>query len=411
MFRYLCFVLWASAVQAQSPLQGLIEEALRRNPEILAAQKRVEAARQRPDRESALPDPIFSVGYTSAGKPWPLAGIGREPTANAGVMVSQQIPAPGKTRLRGAMAQRESEAESQEYQQVRLSVVSRVKQAWHRLRYTYAITGLLEKNRDLLGKFLRIAEARYAVGKGTQPDLFRAQTQLSVIETKLERMRQERRSREAEINTLLARALDTPIPRPPEPTLLEFRQSLEELNAAARENSPMLRRDEKKIQRAELAVNLARKDYYPDYTVSGGYFNMGGMPDMYQFRVDVSVPLWFARKQRAGVAEQAHLLGQARRGLESSETALLFRIKDDYLMAQTSLRLVRMYADTVIPQATLTVESSLPAYETGGVDFLTLLSNLMNVVEYESDYHEELLSFHLALIRLEEMTGLVLIEE
>jgi hypothetical protein len=70
-----------------------------------------------------------------------------------------------------------------------------------------------------------------------------------------------------------------------------------------------------------------------------------------------------------------------------------------------------MYSDTVVPQATLTLESSLPAYETGGIDFLTLLTNLMNVVEYEGNYHEELLNFHMALIRLEEETGLVLIEE
>ena len=314
MSKLLLLALCAAVVQAQSPLKQLVEEALRRNPEILAAQKRVEAARQRPDRESALPDPMFSMGYSSAGKPWPLAGIGREPTANAGVMISQEIPAPGKTRLRGAMAQREADAQFQDYQQVKLSVVARLKQAWHRLHHSYAMADLLERNRDLLRKFLRVAEARYAVGKGMQQDLFRAQTQLSVLETRLERLRQERRSREAEINELLFRALDTPVPRPPQPGVLEFRLPLEDLNAAARENSPLLRRDEKMIQRAELAVNLARKDYYPDYTVSGGYFNMGGMPDMYQFRVDVKLPLWFARKQRAGVAEQSHLLSQTRRG-------------------------------------------------------------------------------------------------
>lgn len=411
MYKLLCFVLCAAAVQAQSPLPQLVEEVLRRNPEILAAQKRVEAARQRPDRESALPDPMISAGYSSAGKPWPLAGLGREPTANVGVMISQEIPAPGKTRLRGAVVQREAEAEFEEYQRVKLSVVSRLKQAWRRLHNAYAMAELAERNRDLLRKFLRVAEARYAVGRGMQQDLFRAQTQLAVLDTRLERLGQERRSREAEINSLLFRPLDTPVPRPPDPGVPDFRMPLEELDAAARRNSPMLRREEKMIERAELAVNLARKDYYPDYTVSGGYFNMGRMPDMYEFRVGLTLPLWFARKQRAGVAEQAHLLSQTRRGYESSEANLLFRVKDDYLMAQTSLRLLKMYSETVVPQATLTLESSLAAYGTGGVDFLTLLSNLMNVVEYEGNYQEELLNFHLALIRLEEVTGLTLVEE
>jgi hypothetical protein len=39
------------------------------------------------------------------------------------------------------------------------------------------------------------------------------------------------------------------------------------------------------------------------------------------------------------------------------------------------------------------------------VDFLTLLMNFMALVEYEVNYHEEMLNFHLALARLEEMTG------
>ena len=165
------------------------------------------------------------------------------------------------------------------------------------------------------------------------------------------------------------------------------------------------------IQRTELALNLSRKEYYPDYAISGGYFNMGRMPDMYQFRVDFKLPGYFWRKQRAGVAEQAHTLGAARRSLEAAGRTLQFRIKDDYLMAQTSERLMKMYADTVIPQASLALESSLASYETWAVDFLTVLMNFTTMVEYEENYHEEMLSFHLAMIRLEEMTGSKLLEE
>ena len=62
----------------------------------------------------------------------------------------------------------------------------------------------------------------------------------------------------------------------------------------------------------------------------------------------------------------------------------------------------------MVPQASLTLESSIPGYETGAVDFLTLLMNFMTVVEYELNYHEEMLNFHLALARLEEITGMSL---
>ncbi len=180
---------------------------------------------------------------------------------------------------------------------------------------------------------------------------------------------------------------------------------LEELYAAARENSPMLRRDEKMIQRAEVAVNMARKEYYPDVTINGGYYNMGGMAPMYMFRADFKIPLYYFRKQRAAVTEQSQTLVQSRKTYEATNQGLHFRIQDDYLMSQTSEQLVRLYGQTVIPQASLALESSLSSYETGSVDFLTVFMNYITIVEYEMNYYEELQNFYLALARLEEMTA------
>jgi outer membrane protein TolC len=395
----------ARAEDTAVPLEELREEALRKNPEILAAQKRYEAARQVPSQAASLPDPMLSLGYNSVGSPRPFAGIGQEPVANAGIMVSQRFPFPGKRKLRGEIAERDAEAEFQQYQAVQLSVLARLKQAYYRLDNTYTVEGVLERNRDLLRKFLRISEARYSVGKAAQQDIFKAQTQLSILETRIERVRQERSSREGEINALLGRPPDSPMrrPVPAEPAPLAL--TLDDLVRAARENSPLLRREQKMIERTQLAVNLARKDYYPDYTLSGGYFHMGSMPSMYMARVDFELPVYFWRKQRAGVAEQANSLGQARHGYEAAGQALGFRIKDDFLLAETSYRLMRMYSGTVVPQSSLALQSSLSSYETGAVDFLSVIANFSTMLEYELNYREELLNYLLATARLEEATG------
>jgi len=74
-------------------------------------------------------------------------------------------------------------------------------------------------------------------------------------------------------------------------------------------------------------------------------------------------------------------------------------------MASTSLRLARLYRETVLPQARLALESSMASYQTGRVDFLSVLTNFGTVLEYEMTYFDELASFHTAVIRLEEMTG------
>ncbi len=396
---------WLRAAEPPGSLKALLAEALNNNPEILASQKRYEASRQRPGQVSSLPDPMFSPGFASNGRPWPGAGLGKEPTSNIGFMVSQEVPWPGKRKLQGDMAVKEYEAEFQNYTQAQLSVVSRIKQAYYRRAYAFEVVEVLDRNIDLLRRLLKITEARYSVGKAAQQDVFKAQTQISILATKRIQLEREKRAREAEIVSLLNRAPGSSLEKPDALLPQEMKVGLEELYEAAKQNSPMLLKDEKMIQRAELAVNMARKEYYPDYTIKAGYFNMGSMPPMYQLSADFKIPLYFFRKQRPAVTEQSQTLAASRRDYEASNQSLHFRIKDDQLMAETSNQLIKLYSQTVIPQSSLALESSLSSYETGSVDFLTVLMNYVTVVEYEMNYYEELQNYYLAMSRLEEMTG------
>src|SRR6516165_4720298 len=393
---------------ARLPLTDAVSEALALNPEIVAAQRRYEAARQRPIQDRSLPDPMVSAGYNSSGNPLPGAGLGTEPTANIGFMVSQEFPYPGKRDLRESIASREADAEFQQIEAARFSVTARVKQAYYRLAYTYAVSNVLTRNRDLLETLRRVSENRYAVGQAAQQDVIKAQTQLSILDLQLERVRQERATREGELNALLARPANSPVGEPDAMQLTAFELSLDSLVAAAQAHAPMLRRDQIMIDRSQLAVDAARKEYKPDFALSGGYYYMGAMPAMYEFRFDVKVPLQRARRA-AAVAEQLSTVEQARQTYDSTRLGLQGRIQEDFQMAATSVRLARLYRDTVLPEARLALESSLASYQTGRVDFLSVVTNFGTVLEYEMRYVDELASYHTAVSRLEEMTGTPLV--
>ena len=390
-------------------LNELVAEALENNPEIRSAQKRYEAARQRPNQESSLPDPVFSPGYSSNGNPLPGAGLGSEPTSNIGFTLSQQIPLAGKRRLRGDIASKEAEAEFDQYDAVRLAVVARLKQAYHRLHHTYVAIEILNQGKDLLTQSLRIAEARYAAGKAMQQDTFKAQAQLSILETRILRMQQDRRAAEAELNSILNRKPGSALAMPETGSVQPIAFTLDQLIAKGRSVAPAILRDQKMIQRGQLAVNLARKQALPDYTISAGYYNMGRMPDMFQFRVDIPLPVFASRKQIPAINEQVHRLSEARQSYQAELQNYEFRIRESYAIADTSFRLLALYQDTVIPQTELAMESSLIAYQNGAADFLTVLSNLTAKIDYEERYHEEMLAYWAAVIRLEEITGLALL--
>ena len=395
----------ALATAQQLRLDDLVAEALANNPQIQAAQKAYEAARQRPSQVSSLPDPMFSPGWTSNGNPLPGAQLGVSPTAAIGFTVSQELPYPGKRKLRGEIAGKDAEAEFQTYQATQLSVVSRVKQAYYRLSYDHSAIPVLERNRTLLDRLLRITEARYSVGRAAQQDVFKTQTQISILESRVIQLQRDQAAREAELNALLNRRPGQPFGQPPELEAKQSVRSLDELFALASKQSPMLTRDQRMIERSELAVNLAHKDYFPDFTLSGGYFNQGSMSPMYQAQIGITIPLYYGRKQRAALTEQTQMLAQARRSYEATNQNLHFQIQDEFLAAEASWKLLQLYSNTTVPQASLALESSLSSYETGTVDFLSVLTNYMSVLEFELNYYDELQNYYLSLSRIEEMIG------
>jgi len=391
-------------------LADLVEEALRNNRDIRAAQRKYEASRQRPSQSSTLPDPTLSFMSNNIGNPIPATTVGEEDMSMMGFDLMQELPYPGKLLLKGRMAQKEADADRYGYRGVELQVVSQVKQAFYRLRFVHQALEVVEKDRNLLDQFIRIAEARYAVGKGIQQDVLRGQVELTALGKKRIELEQQKGSLEAQLATLLNRAPDSLFGRPMDTPKAAFSVSLAELYESGRTQAPALGQEQAMIEKNTYALDLARKDYYPDFAVGGGWFSRGGLRDFWSVRVDVKVPLYFWRKQRYAVAESAHSLEQSRREYEATEQTINFRIKDDYLMAKASEQLVDLYSQAIIPQVTLALESAMASYQVGTLDFLSLLTNFQQLLEYEMEYHREFAAFHEALARLEETTGSRLLE-
>ena len=391
-------------------LADLVEEALRNNRDIRAAQRKYEASRQRPTQSSTLPDPTLSFMSNNIGNPIPATTLGEQDMSMTGFDLMQELPYPGKLLLKGRMAQKEADADWHGYRGAELQVVSQVRQVFYRLRFAHQALDVVGKNRDLLDQFARIAEARYAVGKGIQPDVLRAQVELTALEKKSIELTQQKGSLEAQLASLLNRPPDSPFGRPADFPKAALSVSLEELYQQGRTQAPALGQEQAMIEKNSYALDLARKEYYPDFAVGTGWFSRGGLRDLWSFRFDVKVPLYFWRKQRYAVAESSHSLEQSRREYEAAAQTLHFRIKDDYLMAKASEQLVDLYSQAIIPQSTLALESAMASYQVGTLDFLSLLTNFQQLLEYELEYHRELAAFHEALARLEETTGRRLLE-
>src|SRR6202795_3595231 len=92
-----------------TPLSELLAEAEKNNPQIEAARQGWQAAKQVPTQVSTLPDPQFNLQHVSVGSPRPFAGYTNSDFAYIGLGVLQDIPYPGKLRLKGEIAKRDAD--------------------------------------------------------------------------------------------------------------------------------------------------------------------------------------------------------------------------------------------------------------------------------------------------------------
>jgi cobalt-zinc-cadmium efflux system outer membrane protein len=388
-------------------LDALIAGALESNPEILAARRKFDVATKRPSQVSTLPEPKFN--FTNFGVGHPVSSLNRSEFAYVGVGVSQEFPFPGKLSLMKDIARKEADSERQMVRDTELRVISRLKQSYADLYFTYKSIEIFQKNRDLLDKFTKIAEAKYRVGSGLQQDVLKAQVEISVLMQRLEVLEQQKGSLEAFLNSLLNRSATVPLGRPVDLKKSTLNYELDELLRMARENAPRIRSRQEMLDSNAFALNLARKEYLPDFGAGFQYQKTGSLfPDYYMGTFEVKVPLYFWRKQRLGVEEAATKLVQMRHEYQMTSQEITFGVKDQFLMARTSERLLALYEQGVIPQSAASLESALAGYQTGKVDFLTLINNQMVLLNLEMDYYRELSNQTKALARLEEMVGVKL---
>ena len=392
-------------------LNQLIAEMLRENPELLAAAQQIQAARARPRRVSSLPDPRLSVISRNVKRPIPFANVGDEPMSLGGVGFTQELPFPGKLRLKGKIAGKEADAATKVHRAIALQLTAELKQAYYRLHFVHQATDILHRQQQFLDQLTRIAETRYAVGKGIQQDILRAQVEQSLLENRLTLLEQERGSLEARINRLLNRTNNAPLARPADYEKPVIEHNLDELSELARQRSPELHRQQDLTDRNQLALKLAQKDFRPDFSFTAAYFNRGEFTSLWETRVDVKLPLYFWRKQRNGVKEASSRLAQSRQEQTATGQEILFRVKDEYLAAQASDRLISLYGKAIVPQATLALESSLSSYEVGKVDFLTLINNFVTILDYETNYWDQYARLAESLARLEALVATPLISQ
>lgn len=395
-------------------IRDVIDEALRKNPELQSAKLRWEASREKILQEKALDDPRLGFSYYGEQVQTRVGEV------QAGVTASQKIPFFGKLRLKGEVARSEAKMYEERYRTLEREIVSNAKSSFYELFWVHKSININEENRDLLQRFVKIAEVKYVTAKATQQDVLKAQVELSRIVNELITLEQLRETAIARINTLLNRHPDTSIGVPDDVNITELSVSLNGLYEKAREISPELSILKYRIERDEAAYELAKKQYFPDFTFGFNYSVINDLPssvmssplgegrDAYSGTVSINVPIFQKRKYDAGVREADARLKSSERAYKNMENMTLFEVKDYHFKVQTAERLVNLYRDSIIPQAEQSLKAAESGYQSGQVDFLNLIDSQRILLDFQLAYYRAVADFGINVAELERVVGVEL---
>jgi len=393
-----------------TPLSELLAEAEENNPQIEAARRGWQAAKQVPTQVSTLPDPQFTLQHLSVGSPRPFAGYTNSDFAYIGFGVTQDIPYPGKLKLRGEIAKREADVSQQQVESARRAVLAEVKASYFQLAYLSQTLAILQSDGELLKQIEQAADARYRSGMGRQQDLLQAQLQKTKLVREIAMHHLEVGKLQAQLKQFLNRAQDSPDIEPADLKESPLLQDYQELLRAAKAQNPELAASQKMIDKQSLQVDLARKDFYPDFNVQ----YMWQRTDPTQFRAyymlsfGVRVPIYRSRKQKPELAQAQSEELRARSELEAQSQQVASELRAQYVVAQQTTELLKIHREGLAPQARSAFQSGLAAYQSNKQDFQPVLIAFLDVLHLDEEYWQNLAEYETAIARLEQITGLSL---
>jgi outer membrane protein, heavy metal efflux system len=393
-------------VSVASSLQALVEEAVSHSPVLAAARSHWQALTKVPRQVSTLPDPMVGLTHFTVGSPQPFSGYETSDFYYTGFGFSQDIPGPGKLGLRAKQAEKDAEAARGGYLSQQRQVVEQVRETYFNLFYLEKVNELLRRTQEQLAGVAETVEAQYHVAMAQQQDVLKAQLEVTDILKDLEMNQAEFQQDQANLKAILGRDQDSANIAIEElkPSSLPFGDK--RLRELAIDNSPDLRQMTAMEQSSDAALEVARRNYVPDFSVGYAYQKTGpGFRDYYMLSLGATIPLYFWRKQTPAVEQAALEKQSAHANTYSKRLSIGSDLQNQAVALRSTQRILKLYGDGLIPQAEETLTSALAAYRVSKVDFQTLLSAEIDLLHMKQEFYRTLADHEIAIAKIRMIIG------
>jgi outer membrane protein TolC len=366
-----------------------------------------QAASERVVMAGSLMDPKIRIEWmdiTKGGSQDPTLWL--SDTGSTKYTFMQDIPWWGKRDLKRAIAAQEAQAADGKAQGTWAELAAKVKTTHAQRYFIYNTKKLTQELLDLTNRLAQVAQVRYAGGLAMQQDAIRAQVEQTAMQTELVALDGEARQADARLNALLARPSNAPLATPESLPVLPAAAKLnaDALLERVRTSNPQLFSEDARIKAADLSRELTLKNRYPDFTLAITPTQMQSRVSEWSLMLEMNIPLQQGTRRAQEREAQAMLdAAQTRRAAVANQVAS--DLSENLAGIDSAQRTEQLTKTSLLPQAELTFQAAMAAYENGKLDFATLLESQRQVRQAKQSQLKAQLEAQMRLAEVEKLIG------
>ena len=364
-----------TTVEADLGLTEALRLALADDPVIAASQARAQALRDNAVADGQLPDPKLKTGIWNL--PVDDFDINREPTTQWRLGLEQAFPR-GDTLL---YKQKQSEwianSEQANTEAAQRMLVRDVRKNFLELYYQVQAEQIIRETRELFAQLVDITQAHYATGRVSQQDVLRASLELSRLDDRTTRIRNEADKGRAVLTKWIGDTASLPIDDSfPEQPALPARETIEEVL----QDHPVIRAETAKIEASNQTIRISREQYKPGWSAGLEYRKRFGdntdgsdRADMMAAMVTVELPLFTENRQDKRLSASIQQAESAQLTRDDKLRELKQMLDTDYANWQRLGERETLYESQLLQESIANSQASLNAYQSGVTEFTTLM--------------------------------------
>ena len=351
--------------------------ALQRHPSLEQLRSTIKSSRKKEVYTGQWADPRLSAGLSNA--PVDTFDLDQEPMTQIQLGIEQQIPFPGKLSLKQKLQDKKTQAYRWQLQDLKARLRKEVRLAWLERFYQERALQVISNNLELFEELISVAETQYAVGSGLQQDVLLARLERDRLLDERKRVQNARQRTNSRLAELTKQMDVSGFNIPQKLPKFELPSSLHAIRKSLTEH-PLIKVQTKKVRQKQAGVDLAEKDYYPDFGVQLNYGHRrykdsGGdqAADFVSGSVKMDLPVFTDKRQDKRVASAQEEKRASRKKMDTVLLQLKQRARSNWWDLQKLQDRIDLFENTIIPESRQSVRANMAAYTNGRLDFLDVV--------------------------------------